>query len=120
MALHDRNGGNGATGWRQTMKPAPAGSPSANQRGIVLISAIFIIAILVVLGTTAIMQTSMDIKISRNYKSSVQALYSAESGIQYAISTMEAGLRNGDLDLPTTNAMFDSFMAGTGIPPISA
>ncbi len=116
MAVHDRNVGRNRTAWVQTMKGEHNGTPSANQRGIVLISAIFIIAILVVLGTTAIMQTSMDIKISRNYKSSVQALYSAESGIQYAISTMEAGLRNGGLDLPTTNAMFDSFMAGTGIP----
>jgi len=113
---HDRNLRHSTTGWWQSVKPAQTGIPSANQRGIVLISAIFIIAILVVLGTTAIMQTSMDIKISRNYKSSVQALYSAESGIQYAIATMEAGLRNGDLDLPTTNAMFDSFIAGTGIP----
>lgn len=51
-----------------------------NEKGIVLIAAIALVAILALVGTAAVITTTTDMKISSNYKSSVQAFYAAEAG----------------------------------------
>lgn len=63
-----------------------------NEHGMVLVTTLLLIAALIILGTTAIMQTSTDLKISANYETGTQALYDAEAGIQYAIAKIEEGL----------------------------
>lgn len=70
-----------------------------NERGIVLITALLFLMVLTVLGTTAIMISSTDIKIGGNYKLSKQAFYDAEAGIQYAIKNIENGLAAETLSL---------------------
>jgi len=55
-----------------------------NERGIVLTVVILLIAVLVLLGTTAIMTISTDLKISGNYKQTEQAFFNAEAGIEEA------------------------------------
>jgi len=69
-----------------------------NEEGVVLVTVLLLIAALSILGTTAVMQTSTDLRISTNYKTSRQAFYDADAGIQYAIAKMEAGLAS---DPPT-------------------
>ena len=58
--------------------------PLNNQNGVVLVTAILIMSALVLLGSTAVMTTSTDIKMSGNYKTSEQAFYAAEAGIEEA------------------------------------
>ena len=65
-----------------------------NERGIVLTVVILLIAILVLLGSTAIMTTSTDLKISGNYKQIEQAFFNAEAGIGEA----RARLRGSNSD----------------------
>jgi len=55
-----------------------------NEKGIVLIGAISLIAILALLGTVSVVTTSTEILICRNYKTSVQASYAAHSGTEEA------------------------------------
>lgn len=59
-------------------------STYTNERGIVLIAVLAIIAILVVVGSVAVITTNTDLKISSNHKSSVLALYAAQAGIEEA------------------------------------
>jgi len=46
-----------------------------NERGMVLVVVLLLTAALIILGTTAVMQTSTDLKIGSNYKTSTQAFY---------------------------------------------
>lgn len=55
-----------------------------DERGIVLTVVILLIAVLVLLGSTAIMTTSTDLKISGNYKQIEQAFFNAEAGLTEA------------------------------------
>ncbi|MFQ5712637.1 MAG: pilus assembly PilX N-terminal domain-containing protein [Candidatus Scalinduaceae bacterium] len=55
-----------------------------NEKGIVLIGAISLVAILALLGTVSVVTTSTELIISRNYKASVQASYAAQAGIEEA------------------------------------
>ncbi len=64
-----------------------------NEKGIVLVISVLMLAVLAALGTTAVMQTSTDLKISSNYKTSRQAFYDADAGVQYALAMIEAGLK---------------------------
>ena len=55
-----------------------------NEKGMVLITALFFLGILLVISTTAYIVTTTDLKIGGNYKANTQALYTAESGIAEA------------------------------------
>jgi Tfp pilus assembly protein PilX len=61
-----------------------------NERGIVLVVSVLLLAVLAVLGTTAIMQTSTDLKISSNYKAATQTFYGAEAGIEEARARLKS------------------------------
>src|SRR3990172_6135547 len=56
----------------------------AAEKGIVFIAVLVLIVILALVGTVAVITTNTDIKISGNYKTSVQALYAAQAGIEEA------------------------------------
>ncbi len=79
-------------------------STYTDERGIVLIAALALIAILALVGGVAVITTNTDVKISSNYKSSVQALYAAQAGIEEArtrlIGSSAAANYAGD---PATN-----------------
>jgi PilX N-terminal/Putative Ice-binding-like adhesive domain len=55
-----------------------------NEKGFVLPLGLMFLAIITILGTTAVILTTTDLKIGSNYKSSVQAFYIAEAGINHA------------------------------------
>ena len=64
-----------------------------HDKGLVLIAALALIAILAIVSTAAVYTTTTDIRISGNYKTSVQAFYLAEAGIHDGIGQ----LRNGTI-----------------------
>ncbi|MCX5824004.1 MAG: pilus assembly PilX N-terminal domain-containing protein, partial [Deltaproteobacteria bacterium] len=55
-----------------------------NEKGMVLAVTLMLIAVLVLLGTTAVMTITTDLKIAGNYRSSTQAFYIAEAGVEQA------------------------------------
>ena len=59
-----------------------------NQDGMVLLTSLMLMVILFVLGTTAYLITSNDLKIGGNFKTSKQAFYVAEAGIQHAVGLL--------------------------------
>ena len=74
-----------------------------NEKGFVLPVGLMFLAIISILGTTAVTITTTDLKIGRNYKTSVQAFYAGEAGIQRATHILKAGASNG----------FDNELLGT-------
>ncbi|KPJ66229.1 MAG: hypothetical protein AMJ45_04150 [Syntrophobacter sp. DG_60] len=65
-----------------------------NNNGAALIITMLIMIVLTVLGIAALMTSSIETKISRNQKSSIQAFYAAEAGIEHAKVTLK-GSNNG-------------------------
>ncbi|MEA1900078.1 MAG: pilus assembly PilX N-terminal domain-containing protein [Thermodesulfobacteriota bacterium] len=55
-----------------------------NEKGFVLPVGLMFLAIIAILGTTAVIITTTDLKIGSNYRTSEQAFYAAEAGIEEA------------------------------------
>jgi len=55
-----------------------------NEKGIVLPLGLVFLAIIAILGTTAVIVTTTDLKIGSNYRASEQSFYAAEAGIEEA------------------------------------
>lgn len=66
-----------------------------NEKGMVLVVALLLIALLVLLGTTAVMTSTTDMKISSNYKASNQVFYIAEAGTEAARETLRQAVAGG-------------------------
>ncbi len=60
-----------------------------NEKGMVLPLGLMFLAIIAILGTTAVIITTTDLKIGTNYKLSQQAFYAAEAGTSQAMSKIE-------------------------------
>jgi hypothetical protein len=60
-----------------------------NENGMILVLVLSFLAIISLLGATAIIVTTTDIKIGGNYKASVQAFYDADAGVNYALSNIK-------------------------------
>ena len=84
-----------------------------NEKGFVLPVGLIFLAMLALLGTTAVIVTTTDLKIGSNYKSSVQAFYNADAGSQYTIAKIEDGLANATFALPTTIGASVPFTSAT-------
>ncbi len=86
-----------------------------NEKGIVLIGAIALVALLALFGTLGIVATSTEILISKNHKTSVQARYITEAGIHRTIGMLNSspGWIEGLAD-PTTNAFPGDNSFGNG------
>jgi hypothetical protein len=59
-----------------------------NEKGIVLVVALIMLTVLILLGTTAIMTSSSDLKISSNFVSGTQAFYIADAGMERAKTSL--------------------------------
>ena len=64
-----------------------------NEKGFFLPVGIVLLAFISLLGITAVIVSTTDIKIGGNYKQSLQAFHDAEAGVQYAIAKIEEGLK---------------------------
>jgi len=71
-----------------------------DEKGLVLVVTLLLLSVLVIMGTTAIMAVSTDIKIAGNYRQNQLALYNAEAGVEQVIRY----LRTNTVTYPTTNA----------------
>lgn len=81
---------------------------ASNEKGMVLVLALLLISALALLGSTAVITTTTDIKISANNKTGNQAFYVAEAGVEEARARMRGS--------PSTNPNYlaDSFPTDTG------
>ncbi|MFH1952079.1 MAG: pilus assembly PilX N-terminal domain-containing protein [Pseudomonadota bacterium] len=64
-------------------------SACTNENGAALVIGLMFLAIIALLGSTAVLMTTTDLKIGANYKTSVQALNAAEAGHQEARSRLK-------------------------------
>ena len=65
-----------------------------NEKGMVLPLGLMFLAIIAILGTTAVIVTTTDLKIGSNYRASVQAFYIAEAGLARAEAELINDLNN--------------------------
>jgi hypothetical protein len=65
-----------------------------NEKGMVLPLGLMFLAIIAILGTTAVIVTTTDLKIGSNYRQSVQAFYIAEAGLARAEAELINDLNN--------------------------
>src|SRR3989304_2637297 len=55
-----------------------------DERGMVRVVGLLLIVVLMMLGTTAVLTSTTDMMIGANYKTSNQAFYAAEAGVEEA------------------------------------
>ena len=67
-----------------------------NEKGMVLGTGLIFLVIIALLGTTAVLVTTTDLKIGSNYRASEQAFYAAEAGVQEAL--FRISLNSSDTD----------------------
>jgi hypothetical protein len=89
------------------------GTILSNEKGMVLPLGLMFLAIIAILGTTAVIVTTTDLKIGSNYRANVQAFYDAEAGVQYALAKIGEGLKADPqtFTLPTTIGSSESLAA---------
>jgi len=63
-----------------------------NEKGMVLPLGLMFLAIIAILGTTAVIITTTDLKIGSNYRASEQAFYDADAGVQYVLKRLAIDL----------------------------
>jgi len=88
-----------------------------NENGAVLVIGLMFIAILAMLGTTAVVMTTTDMQIGANYKTNAQAFYIAEAGLARAEVELKNDLAADD-DL--ANSSFEAISGTITISPSSA
>ena len=66
-----------------------------NEKGMVLVVVLLLTAVLVLLGSTAVIMSTTDMKISSNYRSSSQAFYIAEAGLEQARTQLRTAVSGG-------------------------
>ena len=91
-------------------------NPCQNERGVALIIALMFLSILGLLGTTALVLTTTDIRIGGNYKTNAQAFYDADAGVNYAIAGMAEGLKAD----PQTFILPATIGSSSSLTPFSA
>jgi len=77
-----------------------------NETGAVLVIGLMFLAILALVGSTAVVLTSTDLKISANYKSSTQAFSAAQAGIEEARGRMR-GNTDSSIRIPDPILTYD-------------
>ncbi|MDY7032898.1 MAG: pilus assembly PilX N-terminal domain-containing protein [Thermodesulfobacteriota bacterium] len=95
-----------------------------NESGAALVVALLTMTLLTLLGVAAINTSSTDILISRNYKTSTQALATAEAGVQEVISRMSmrndssVSIANGGSQVsPAVNGISNAYIGDSIASP---
>ena len=89
-------------------------SSCRNEKGLVLIAALALIAILALVATLSVTTTYTDIKISSNYKTSVQSFYIAEAGVHRAIGMLNDATTDWIDNIDKADAFFGDNSLGNG------
>ena len=91
------------------------GTILSNEKGMVLPLGLMFLAIIAILGTTAVIVTTTDLKIGTNYRASEQAFYVAEAGVQEAKARLRSNAANPiNDDGHTANPAWQAFI-GTDV-----
>lgn len=69
----------------------------ANDRGLALITAISLLAIMSILGTLLMLTSTSEIQLSGNYRNYQESFYAADRGVEYATQAVATG--GGTVDL---------------------
>ena len=77
-----------------------------NEKGFVLPLGLMFLAIIAILGTTAVIITTTDLKIGSNYRASEQAFYAAEAGISEALYRLSL-FDDGGTNAPPSGSMIN-------------
>lgn len=77
-------------------------TPFQNDHGAALIISLMFVAILAMIGTTAVVMTTTDMQIGGNYRASTEAFFDADAGINYAIRKLEDLLKAGNFPSEST------------------
>ena len=67
-----------------------------NEKGMVLATGLIFMAIIALMGTTAVVVTTTDLKIGGNYRSSIQSFYDADAGVQYILKKLAIDLDDSE------------------------
>lgn len=81
-----------------------------DEKGMVLVVGLLLVAVLMLVGTTAVMTSTTDIKISANYKTGNQAFYAAEAGAEEARARMKADAPNPITDAHQTESQWTAYI----------
>jgi len=90
------------------------GTILSNEKGMVLPLGLMFLAIISLMGTTAVIVTTTDLKIGSNYKTSEQAFYASEAGVQEAMTRFRNNSTNFIHDAHTTNPAWQAYI-GTDV-----
>ncbi|TVL98920.1 MAG: hypothetical protein CV087_19940 [Candidatus Brocadia sp. WS118] len=80
-------------GLKQNSKLVKMLSACTDNKGMVFIIVLGLLATLALVGTTSVVTTTTDMKISNNYQSSTQAFYTAEGGAKYGVEKLRQKLK---------------------------
>src|SRR5262245_14904482 len=73
-----------------------------DERGVALASALMAMVVLLVLGAAAVTTTTLELQMSGSHRSSLQAFYAAEAGINAGISQLSADRDTSTQAIPLT------------------
>ena len=86
------------------------GQRLGDEKGLVLVVSLMMVAVIMLLGTTAVMTTSTDMKISANYKTGNQAFYVSEAGIEEARGRLKADAASPITDTHPTQTRWAAYI----------
>jgi len=92
------------------LKPQVIHFHCGNENGTVLTVALILVAIMALVGATAVVLTTTDIKIGANYKDSGKAFYVAEAGAQEARQRLRIGVTGEITDAHTDKAQWTAYI----------
>ena len=75
------------------------GMPYRHERGVVLTTSLILLAVLSLMGATAVLTTITDTQIASNLENSSRALYYAEAGVHYTLARLNDLIADGSLSL---------------------
>ena len=96
------------------------GCSQAAQRGAALITSLVLIAVLTLLGTSAIMMSIVDTKIGGNYKTGAQAFYTAEAGLEEARGRLRTSAAEHHIMYTSTAPQWKAYIASGAKPQAAA
>jgi hypothetical protein len=81
-----------------------------NERGMTLVVAILIVASLMIIGFSALMMVSTDLRITGNYRAAQKALFFAEAGVNEALSRLRLDAANPIADAHQDSTQWSAFI----------
>jgi hypothetical protein len=94
--------------------------PLSHESGAVLTTSLVLMAVLTLMGTAAIVTGIIDTKIGGNYKTSVQAFYAAETGLEEARARLRAQTMADAIDTSSTAPQWKAYIASGAYPQATA